>query len=55
MVFRKAPTANSSPRAGFRFFGEVEIDAQSGALDVSLRGLDGTVVYSQTLELWQPA
>ena len=56
VVFQKAPpVANSSPRAGFQFFGEVEIDAQTGALDVSLRGLDGAVVYSQTLEPWQSA
>ncbi|MBK3874439.1 alkaline phosphatase D family protein [Stutzerimonas frequens] len=56
VVFQKAPpTANSSPRAGFQFFGEVEIDAQSGALSVSLRDIDGAVVYSQTLEPWQPA
>jgi len=56
VVFQKAaPTPNSSPRAGFQFFGEVEIDAQSGALSVSLRDIDGAVVYSQTLEPWQPA
>jgi len=55
VVFQKAPpTANSSPRAGFQFFGEVEIDAQTAALQVSLRDIDGTVVYSQTLEPWQP-
>jgi alkaline phosphatase D len=33
----------------------VEIDAQSGSLGVSLRDIDGAVVYSQTLEPWQPA
>ena len=56
VVFQKAaPTPNSSPRAGFQFFGEVEIDAQSGALSVSLRDIDGAVVYSQTLEPWQRA
>ncbi len=56
VVFQKAPpTANSSPRAGFQFFGEVEIDAQTAALQVSLRDIDGAVVYSQTLEPWQQA
>jgi len=56
VVFQKAPpTANSSPRAGFQFFGEVEIDVQTAALQVSLRDIDGTVVYSQTLEPWQQA
>nr|MBF0684878.1 alkaline phosphatase D family protein [Pseudomonas sp.] len=56
VVFQKvAPTANSSPRAGYQFFGEVEIDAGTGALAVSLRDIYGAVVYSQTLEPWQPA
>jgi alkaline phosphatase D len=56
VVFQKAaPTPNSSPRAGFQFFGGVEIGAQSGSLGVSLRDIDGAVVCSQTPEPWQPA
>ena len=55
-VFQKAaPTANSSPRAGYQFFGEVEIDARTGALAVYLRDMEGATVCSQTLEPWQPA
>lgn len=56
VVFQKAaPMANSSPRAGYQFFGEVEIDAQSETLAVNLYDLYGTLVFSQTLEPWQPS
>ncbi|WP_162949160.1 hypothetical protein, partial [Pseudomonas aeruginosa] len=41
---------NSSPFAGYQFFGEVEIDAQSRALTVTLRDLDGEPVFSQELQ-----
>jgi alkaline phosphatase D len=50
--FFKAPPAgqaNLSPYAGLQFFGEVNIDARSGALTVDLRDLAGTSVYSKTL------
>ncbi|MBB3102062.1 alkaline phosphatase D family protein [Azomonas macrocytogenes] len=51
LVFQKAPpTANSSPFAGYQFFGEVEIEAQSGALRVSLRDIDGVPVFEKQLE-----
>ncbi len=51
VVFQKAPpVANSSPLAGYQFFGEVEIEAQSGLLRVSLRDIDGVAVYSQELQ-----
>ncbi|TBW01065.1 alkaline phosphatase [Azotobacter chroococcum] len=51
VVFQKAPpVANSSPLAGYQFFGEVEIEAQSGLLRVSLRDIDGLAVYSQELQ-----
>ncbi|WP_434457870.1 alkaline phosphatase D family protein [Stutzerimonas urumqiensis] len=50
VVFQKAPlTPNSSPFAGFQFFGEVEIESR-GALTVSLRDIDGNAVFTQTLE-----
>jgi len=55
VVFQKfAPTPHSSPRAGYQFFGEVAIVGQSGSLAVSLRDIHGSVVFSQTLEPWQP-
>ncbi|MFJ2691621.1 alkaline phosphatase D family protein [Pseudomonas sp. NPDC087336] len=51
VVFEKAPPAqNLSPFAGFQFFGEVNIDGQSGALSVVLRDLDGVAVFEQTLQ-----
>ncbi|GGJ98430.1 alkaline phosphatase D family protein [Pseudomonas matsuisoli] len=49
--FQKAPPKeNSSPLSGFQFFGEVEIDAESEALTVSLRDLNGAAVHTQVLE-----
>ncbi|EJN30228.1 phosphodiesterase/alkaline phosphatase D [Pseudomonas sp. GM78] len=51
VVFAKAPPAqNLSPFAGFQFFGEVNIDGQSGELSVVLRDLDGVAVFEQTLQ-----
>ncbi|NBF02451.1 alkaline phosphatase [Pseudomonas sp. Fl5BN2] len=51
VVFQKAPpTQNSSPFAGFQFFGEVQIDGQSAELSVILRDLDGVSVYEHKLQ-----
>ncbi|OES68485.1 alkaline phosphatase [Pseudomonas aeruginosa] len=51
VMFQKAPLVqNSSPFAGYQFFGEVEIDAQTRALTVTLRDLDGESVFSQELQ-----
>ncbi|SDL71348.1 alkaline phosphatase D family protein [Pseudomonas indica] len=51
VVFEKAPAvANSSPLAGFQFFGEVEIEAQSGLMTVTLRDIDGEPVFTQELQ-----
>ncbi|WP_416422454.1 alkaline phosphatase D family protein [Pseudomonas sp. App30] len=51
VVFQKAPPAqNSSPLAGFQFFGEVGIEGQSGELTVTLRDLDGVAVFAQKLQ-----
>jgi alkaline phosphatase D len=50
-VFVKAPTAsNVSPAQGYQFFGEVDIDGDSGELAVRLREYDGTVLFTQTLQ-----
>ncbi|WP_037672518.1 alkaline phosphatase [Streptomyces griseus] len=50
-VFVKAPTtANVSPADGFQFFGEVDIDGDSGELTVRLREQDGTVLFTQVLQ-----
>ncbi|QXI29406.1 alkaline phosphatase D family protein [Pseudomonas vanderleydeniana] len=51
VVFEKAPAVqNSSPFAGFQFFGEVNIDGQSGEMSVVLRDLDGVAVFEQKLQ-----
>jgi alkaline phosphatase D len=50
VVFSKAPAiANSSPFAGFQFFGEVLIDPVSKAMTVELINLDGVSQFSKTL------
>ena len=50
-VFLKAPTtANVSPAGGYQFFGEVDIDGDSGELTVRLRESDGTVLFTQVLQ-----
>ncbi|MEU4695028.1 alkaline phosphatase D family protein [Actinoplanes sp. NPDC023714] len=49
-VFVNAPpVANASPAEGFQHFGEVEIDAESGAFTVNLRDRDGHSLWSKTL------
>lgn len=50
VVFQRTPpAANSSPFAGYQFFGEVNIDSDSRALTVDLRDIGGTSVYTRTL------
>ncbi|APP83116.1 alkaline phosphatase D family protein [Xanthomonas hortorum] len=50
VIFQKAPPApNLSPLAGFQFFGEVEIDAHTGVLTVTLRDLDGVAQFRQPI------
>ena len=49
-VFEKAPpVANSSPFAGYQFFGEVLIDPASKAMTVELIDLNGVSQFSKTL------
>jgi alkaline phosphatase D len=51
VVFEKAPPAqNTSPFAGFQFFGEVNIDGQTGEMRVVLRDLDGVAVFEQKVQ-----
>ena len=51
VVFEKAPTAqNMSPFAGFQFFGEVNIEGQSGEMSVVLRDLNGVSVFEKKLQ-----
>ncbi|MBT0770712.1 alkaline phosphatase D family protein [Kineosporia sp. J2-2] len=44
------PRANTSPLEGSQFFGEVQIDGDSRAFTVHLRDLDGTSLWSRTLQ-----
>ena len=49
--FAKAPpVANTSPADGYQFFGHVAIDGGSRVMTVSLRDLDGNVLYTTKLE-----
>ncbi|VVO36728.1 alkaline phosphatase D family protein [Pseudomonas fluorescens] len=51
VVFEKAPPVqNASPFAGFQFFGEVNIDGQTGEMSVVLRDLDGVSVFEKQLQ-----
>jgi alkaline phosphatase D len=49
-VFSKSPLIqNSSPFAGYQFFGEVNIDPKTKAMKVELFNLDGVSQFAQTL------
>jgi alkaline phosphatase D len=53
LVFFKAPppgSSNLSPFSGLQFFGEVNIDAQTGDMTVDLRDITGISVFSKTLQ-----
>jgi alkaline phosphatase D len=51
VVYQKAPQeANTPPTAGLQFFGQVDIDAQSKAMTVTLKDLTGASLFSKTLE-----
>jgi alkaline phosphatase D len=53
MIYQKAPPdgkKNLSPLDGLQFFGEVEIDARTRAMTVTLRDLAGTSLHRQVLE-----
>jgi len=53
VLFYKAPPAgqfNLSPAAGLQFFGEVNIDAESRAMTVSLKDMMGIILYEKKLD-----
>jgi alkaline phosphatase D len=51
VVFQKAPpAAGYSPLSGYQFFGQVDIDEHSAAMQVSLVDLAGNTVFAHTLE-----
>jgi alkaline phosphatase D len=50
VVYQKAPEVqNTAPTAGLQFFGQVDIDARTRAMTVSLKDLAGQSLYSKTL------
>lgn len=50
VVYQKAPQEqNTAPTAGLQFFGQVDIDAKSKAMTVTLKDLTGASLYSKTL------
>ena len=50
VVYQKAPQEqNTSPAAGLQFFGQVDIDAKTKAMTVTLKDLTGASLYVKTL------
>lgn len=50
VVYQKAPQEqNTPPTAGLQFFGQVDIDARTKAMTVTLKDLTGASLYSKTL------
>lgn len=50
VVYQKAPQEqNTAPTAGLQFFGQVDIDAKTKAMTVTLKDLTGASLYSKTL------
>ncbi len=51
VAFHKPPPEqNSSPFAGFQFFGQVDIDARTAGMTVQLKDLHGAVVHTTQLQ-----
>ena len=49
MFVKAPPRANTSPAEGSQYFGEVDIDGDSGELTVRLREQDGRLLFAQDL------
>jgi alkaline phosphatase D len=50
VVFQKTPPApNTPPTAGFQFFGQMDIDGQSGDMTVTLKDVAGASLFVKTL------
>ena len=50
VVYQKAPKEqNAAPSTGMQFFGQVDIDAKSHAMTVTLKDLGGDSLFSKTL------
>ena len=44
------PRVNLSPLEGGQYFGQVDIDPSSGQLTVTLKNVDGSALFTQTLD-----
>ena len=50
VMYQKAPQEqNTAPTAGLQFFGQVDIDAKTKAMTVTLKDLTGASLYAKTL------
>jgi alkaline phosphatase D len=50
VMYQKAPEApNAPPSSGMQFFGQVDIDAKTRAMTVTLKDITGASLYSKTL------
>jgi alkaline phosphatase D len=50
VMYQKGPEVqNTSPAAGLQFFGQVDIDAKTKAMTVTLKDLTGVSMYAKTL------
>ena len=50
VMYQKAPTeVNAPPTNGMQFFGQVDIDAKTQAMTVTLKDLAGASLYAKTL------
>ena len=50
VMYQKAPQEqNTAPNAGMQFFGQVDIDAKTRAMTVTLKDLTGASLYAKTL------
>jgi alkaline phosphatase D len=50
VMYQKAPTeVNAPPTSGMQFFGQVDIDAKSKAMTVTLKDIVGASLFSKTL------
>ncbi len=50
VMYQKAPTTvNAPPTNGMQFFGQVDVDAKTRAMTVTLKDLEGASLYAKTL------
>ena len=51
LIFQKAsPSPNLSPLSGLQFFGQVDIESESLAMTVSLKDIDGGILFTQEIK-----